>query len=328
MFIDTGSTISRVRNVEGNAINIKDLDLNLLKILQAVVETRSTSSAASVLGISQTSVSRGVVKLKECFGPQLFVRKSHGLEPSELAIKLAQASSEMLIPVEKAVEAYLDFNAERYTGHVTILVNTFLLEFFGADLVLSLRQSFPKATFNFAQWQKDSLHDTLKGHVDYVIQFGHYTFPHQLHSHRLAKIENSIIARKDHPILSQGNEWEKIGTLPITRLFLEGINPNKGVIESIYEQNGYQAKFLLTTHSISSAVAVLKNSDAILYSNTIISARDSELSHYPLPLNSAPLSFLDINGLYLETRRGNPLIQHLHQTIQTFFDTQYSQQEC
>ncbi|KOO15564.1 transcriptional regulator [Vibrio xuii] len=309
-------------------MNTKDLDLNLLKILQAVVETRNTSLAANVLGISQTSVSRGIVKLKECFGPQLFVRKSHGLEPSELAIKLAQASSEMLIPVEKAVEAYLDFEAESYSGHITLLVNTFLLEFFGADLILTLRQAFPEASFNFAQWQKDSLHDTLKGHVDYVIQFGHYTFPQELHCHHLAKIENSIIARKDHPVLSKGSDWERVGSLPITRLFLEGINPNKGVLESIYEQNGYQAKFLLTTHSISSAVAVLKTSDAILYSNAIISASDSDLSHYPLPSYTEPLNSLDVNGLYLQTRRGNPLMQHLHQTIQAFFDAQYSREEC
>jgi DNA-binding transcriptional LysR family regulator len=39
---------------------LQDLDLNLLKLLKAVVETRNTHAAADRLGISQTSVSRGL----------------------------------------------------------------------------------------------------------------------------------------------------------------------------------------------------------------------------------------------------------------------------
>ncbi len=59
---------------------LQDLDLNLLKLLKAVVETRNTHAAADKLGISQTSVSRGMAKLRETFGDQLFLRKAHGVE--------------------------------------------------------------------------------------------------------------------------------------------------------------------------------------------------------------------------------------------------------
>ena len=85
---------------------LRDLDLNLLKLLQAVVETQNTHQAADKLGISQTSVSRGLAKLRETFGDQLFTRKAHGVEPSELAEKLAEAADEMFTPLVKVLESY------------------------------------------------------------------------------------------------------------------------------------------------------------------------------------------------------------------------------
>ncbi|MDC5721779.1 LysR family transcriptional regulator [Vibrio europaeus] len=294
--------------------------MNLLKILRAVVETKSVSCSAMVLGVSRTSISRGIVKLREHFGPQFIVRRSHGLEPSGLAIQLAQASVDILIPLEKVLDAYLDFEQEEYSGTINILVNTFLLEFFGPELVIQLKESFPNATFNLSQWQKDSLSEALKGKIDYVIQLESYQFPQEFHRRSLARLENFIIARNKHPILSQGSDWERIHALPIVRLFLDGINPNKGILENLYEQRGYTANFILTTHSIRAAVALVKNSDAILYASRYVSASDPEISEYALPPTPENLNLLDINGLYLHRRDGNPLVQAIHQCVQTFFD--------
>lgn len=107
--------------------SLAQFDLNLIKLLKAVVETKNTHAAAQQLGISQTSVSRGLAKLKETFGEQLFLRKAHGLEPSELAKKLADAADEMLIPIIKVMESYNSFDPQHFDGKVSIVVNTYLL---------------------------------------------------------------------------------------------------------------------------------------------------------------------------------------------------------
>jgi DNA-binding transcriptional LysR family regulator len=120
---------------------LRDLDLNLLKLLQAVVETRNTHQAADKLGISQTSVSRGLAKLRETFGDQLFIRKAHGVEPSELAEKLAEAADEMFTPLVKVVESYQNFDPLQFKGEVSIAMNIFMLEQWGDGIFSALREA-------------------------------------------------------------------------------------------------------------------------------------------------------------------------------------------
>ncbi|HAS6236940.1 TPA: LysR family transcriptional regulator [Vibrio vulnificus] len=307
-------------------MNIKELDLNLLRVLRAIVETKNSHTAAEKLGISQTSVSRAIAKLKENFGEQLFIRKAHGMEPSDLAIMLAKASLEMLHPVEKVMEDYAAFAPNKYSGKINILVNTFLLEFFGPQLILALHSALPKASFHISQWQKDSLYEVLQGGVDYVIQLESYTMPQDMFSRNLAKIDNVLLARKNHPILSKSSNWDAIHPLPIVRLYLDGINPKKGILEQLYERHGYQANFLLTTHSIRTAVELVKTSDAILYSSQFVCQIAPELECYSLPPSIEQHNALNIAGSYLQTRRGSPFNQYLHQTIQTFFDQTLSTQ--
>lgn len=285
-----------------------------------VVETQNTHAAAEKLKISQASVSRAIAKLRESFGDQLFIRRAHSLEPSELAIKLAEASTQMLNPVEKVIESYSVFTPQAYTGTVRILANTFLLEFFGPSLIVALHKALPQARFNITQWQKDSLHDVLQGNIDYVIQFASYTMPQDMYCRSLAKIQNVLLARQEHPVLCRSSKWEDINTLPIIRLFLDGINPRRGVLETLYERYGYEANFLLTTHSVRTAVALLKESDAIMYSSEFVAHIDPEIKCYALPPLSEQYNILDINGAYPQTLRGNPLNQYLHQTFQSFFD--------
>ncbi|MCW8329269.1 LysR family transcriptional regulator [Photobacterium sp. SDRW27] len=299
---------------------LKELDLNLLKILQAVVETQNSHAAAEKLKISQASVSRGMARLRESFGDQLFIRKAHGVEPSELAKKMAEAACEMLNPLLKVLDTYQDFNPEDFDGNITILVNTFLLEFFGPSLIMQLKRSLPHASFNIAQWQKDSLYEVLQGNIDYVLQFASYSMPQEVYCRNLAQIENVVLARKAHPVLTLSSEWERIHGLPIVRLFLDGINPKRGILDKIYEQQGYKANFVLTTHSVRTAVELVKNTDAIMYSSEYVKDIAPEIEAYSLPPLTKRYNQLDINGAYLQTRRGNPVNQYLHQVLQSFFD--------
>lgn len=69
--------------------DIRTLDLNLLKALDALLETRSVTHAASRLSLTQPTVSGMLARLREALGDPLFVRSQRGIIPTARAEALA-----------------------------------------------------------------------------------------------------------------------------------------------------------------------------------------------------------------------------------------------
>ena len=69
--------------------NINRLDLNLLTVFDAVMRRRSVSRAAADLGLTQSTVSNALRRLREALGDPLFLRESHGVTPTAFADELA-----------------------------------------------------------------------------------------------------------------------------------------------------------------------------------------------------------------------------------------------
>jgi DNA-binding transcriptional LysR family regulator len=72
------------------------LDLNLLTILNAVIETSSATLAAERLGLSSSSISYALNKLREHFSDPIVIRTSHGVKPTLLAMNLYRNTRPLL----------------------------------------------------------------------------------------------------------------------------------------------------------------------------------------------------------------------------------------
>lgn len=86
-------------------MDIKSLDLNLLRLFDAVWRTRNVSRAASELGLSQPAASQGLARLRRYLGDALFVRTGVGVAPTRRAELLAVAVQAALGTLEQALSA-------------------------------------------------------------------------------------------------------------------------------------------------------------------------------------------------------------------------------
>ncbi|MEX0731571.1 MAG: LysR family transcriptional regulator [Aquisalimonadaceae bacterium] len=71
-------------------MDIKGLDLNLLKVFDAIYTHRNLTRAGDSLGISQPAVSRAMQRLREAFGDMLFERVPQGMTPTRKAEMVAR----------------------------------------------------------------------------------------------------------------------------------------------------------------------------------------------------------------------------------------------
>ena len=67
--------------------NLRTLDLNLLRVFEAVMEEGSLTRAAHVLSMTQPAVSHALKRLHETVGEVLFVRSATGMKPTPRAEK-------------------------------------------------------------------------------------------------------------------------------------------------------------------------------------------------------------------------------------------------
>src|SRR5450830_1900151 len=85
-----------IRQADMNDMNIDSVDLNLLKVLQALHEEGTAGRAAIRLGVTQSAVSAALGRLRTLYGDPLFERTGRGLRPTPKAEELRPLIAEAL----------------------------------------------------------------------------------------------------------------------------------------------------------------------------------------------------------------------------------------
>lgn len=89
------------------------LDLNLLRLFDAVYRARSVSRAAQALNLSQPATSQGLTRLRLQLRDALFVRAGGGLRPTPRADRLAAVVQQTLRRLEDALHEREAFDPAR-----------------------------------------------------------------------------------------------------------------------------------------------------------------------------------------------------------------------
>lgn len=84
--------------------DIRHLDFNLLKTLDALLDERSVTRAAERLSLTQPAVSGMLTRLRERFGDPLFVRAQRGMVPTLRAEQLAAPVKQLLSDIEQMLQ--------------------------------------------------------------------------------------------------------------------------------------------------------------------------------------------------------------------------------
>ncbi len=91
-------------------MSFNNFDLNLLRVFDAILQTRSVTTAAANLHLTQPAVSKQLNRLREMLEDPLFVRTNEGMAPTPRAEALAGPIRQALHEVRHAIEQQLGFD--------------------------------------------------------------------------------------------------------------------------------------------------------------------------------------------------------------------------
>jgi DNA-binding transcriptional LysR family regulator len=84
--------------------SFRTLDLNLLRVFDAVMEERSVLRASQKVCLSQSAVSHSLARLREMLEDELFIRTATGMQPTARAGAMAGMVRDALKSLEAAIE--------------------------------------------------------------------------------------------------------------------------------------------------------------------------------------------------------------------------------
>src|SRR5258706_15219665 len=84
-------------------MNVRDVDLNLLRVFDAVLRERGVTTAAVGLGLTQPAVSNALSRLRGVCGDPLFVRTASGMDATPFARELAEPVRQALALLDSAL---------------------------------------------------------------------------------------------------------------------------------------------------------------------------------------------------------------------------------
>lgn len=124
-------------------MNFNALDLNLVRVFDALMSERSATRAGDRIGLSQPAVSAALARLRHALGDQLFIRRGNDMVPTPRAEELAALARSALSQIERMVEVPGPFDPSTLERQFTIMGSDFISMLLMPRLTQRIRQVAP-----------------------------------------------------------------------------------------------------------------------------------------------------------------------------------------
>jgi DNA-binding transcriptional LysR family regulator len=149
-------------------LHFSNLDLNLLRVFDALLEERSVTRAGERLGLTQSAVSHALGRLRHVLGDPLFTRKSGGIEPTPRALEIGPALHAALGQLRDALSPPV-FDPLTSERRFTLAAGPYACTILVPALVERLHQAAPRVELQIEAYGPDYHENLDSGRIDAAI---------------------------------------------------------------------------------------------------------------------------------------------------------------
>lgn len=243
-------------------MNVRDLDLNLLRVFDSIAREHSVTVAAARLRLTQPAASNALARLRRELGDPLFVRTPQGMQPTPLAGTLAEPVRHALALIDAALAGGPAFDPATSTRSFRFYMSDIGEIFFLPPLVERLRQLAPGVHLEAVSLAPEDIGPGLAtGAIDLAVGFLP-ELPGSVKQRRMFRDPYVCLLRADHP---------RVGTRLTRELFRDALHvlvasPGSGhrVIEQALARSGLTRRIALRVPHFTVLPMVLERTDLVL----------------------------------------------------------------
>lgn len=242
------------------------VDLNLLVVLHAIIETGSTVGAAAKIGRTQPAISLALKRLRTTFDDPLFIRVGARLEPTKLTIRLEQPLQRLLNEASSLLTMGKSFDPATSDRQVVVAIaeNAHAI---AVALTAAIHAEAPNMRVKISAFDLEAteygpgISQLMSGELDLILSFYRNDVPSGLQLHQLDTQSWATFVRHDHPISDTPdmNEWTAYPHIQI----ITGPSGRNAVDTAVAAQDA--ARHIgLQVHSFLQALSSVAMSDMLL----------------------------------------------------------------
>lgn len=265
-------------------VNTSNFDLNLLRVLDALLRERNVSRAAERLALSQPAVSNALNRLRDLLGDPLLVRVGRAMQPTPRALALETPIRAALRQIEQSLVVGEGFDPARSRQRFTLAVTDYVELICMPPLLRQLADEAPGVKIAVRHLSPSLPAEALdQGELDLVL--GRFEgIPTRFSSRRWMSETLRLVARRDHPHLAEAPDLATF--LRLRHLWVHG-GQTRGMVDQWLGEQGLARDIVYTTPNYLQAAHIVVGTDLTVVLPTRLAQHFAGL----LPLAVHPLPF-------------------------------------
>jgi len=151
-------------------INIRNIDLNLLVVFEALMQERNVTRTADRLGLSQPAISLSLRRLRESLDDPLFIRTRGGMRPTHRAEQIFSSVAQALDSVQNILQSGTSFSPSQAQRSFNVMMSDIGEIVYLPRLIEKLQEIAPGVRLSVRRLVRPRVHDELtSGGIDLAI---------------------------------------------------------------------------------------------------------------------------------------------------------------
>ncbi len=237
-----------------------NMDLNLLRVFQAIADERSLTLAGHRLHLSQPAVSYALGRLRTLFDDPLFIRTKTGMQPTPTALELAKPITRALQAVQDALSYAEQFNPLVSTRVFRASMTDAAEMFFLPPVCEHLHQEAPLTRLHITQASPATLEEALRtGQLDFAI--GNLPALKPMTRYAVLFSETYVCLTRTRKNLPKQKVLSAEQFLAFSHVQIESAESSHQQLEDLFRANGLQRQIALDIPHFSVLPRILERSD-------------------------------------------------------------------
>ena len=299
-------------------MNFATFDLNLLRVLDAVLRERSTTMAGNRLGVSQSAVSNALGRLRHSLQDDLFIRQGNQLVPTDFAALLERPLREELDRLEGLLTKGHCFDPSNATGTFKIAGSDFFAELLMPGLSDILGQKSPKIVAQLVDLVPGRHLESLEKHQADLALIPDMEMPDWIEREPLFHSTFSVIGRKSNPALAgikTGSELPMEIYCDLSHIAFSPEGKLAAMGDAALAKTGRRRRVAMTLPVFSGVCRAVSESDRVALVPTPLAHKvakgfDLKVFDPPFEIHAAP-----IVGIWHKRSSGNPMANWVRQQV-------------